>query len=166
MSDHTSTVETIDLQSSSAHSIASSSSRGSEATNLLCSQFPLPPTPTSAQSPGDSQLLRSISGKTTLVLHPSVIVYVNPIPCRHIHGRLIQLMTLILGRSFDKGSRLFKLKYTHIDICKDPHGNLKCLELNESPGLQGAFIHKCEFRWPSQLAAISRRSLTLFSSGD
>ena len=43
--------------------------------------------------------------------------------------------------SFRKGSSVFKLKYSRIDVCKDASGGLKCLELSGPDGHEGSFIH-------------------------
>lgn len=43
--------------------------------------------------------------------------------------------------SFVKNGKLFKLRYTYIDIWKDSNGALKCLELGGGVGQQTAFIH-------------------------
>lgn len=43
--------------------------------------------------------------------------------------------------TFVKGSKLFKLKYTQIDICRDASGALRCVELSDPAALSGTFIH-------------------------
>ncbi|KAL4957072.1 hypothetical protein BDW69DRAFT_191906 [Aspergillus filifer] len=43
--------------------------------------------------------------------------------------------------SFVRSSRLFKLRYTYINIRKDFTGALKCLELGGGVGQQNAFLH-------------------------
>jgi hypothetical protein len=86
MSHPTSSVDFADLQSSSNQGSVYSHSQGSEATDLLLSQVPSPQTPIAAQSPSDSQLQGSTSGKTTLVLRPSVTVWVHHIRVRTFPG--------------------------------------------------------------------------------
>src|SRR5271156_704378 len=83
MSHPTSSVDFADFQSSSTQGSVYSHNQGSEDTDLLLSQVPSPQTPITAQSPSDSQLQGSTSGKTTLALRPSVTVWVNHI-CVHI----------------------------------------------------------------------------------
>jgi len=46
--------------------------------------------------------------------------------------------------AFSKGSSLFKLKYTSIDVRKDVAGNLKRIELNEESGVTSTLIHSCQ----------------------
>jgi hypothetical protein len=82
MSHPTSSIDFADFQSSSTQESVYSHSQGSESTNLLLSQVPSPQTPIIAQSPSDSPLQGSTSGKTTLVLRPSVTVWVNHIRAR------------------------------------------------------------------------------------
>jgi len=48
------------------------------------------------------------------------------------------------GRSFEKGDKRFKLRYAHIDICKDARGGIKHVELGDAPDLPGAFVHTCK----------------------
>lgn len=43
--------------------------------------------------------------------------------------------------TFVKGSKLFKLKYTQIDICREAAGALRCVELSDPAALSGTFIH-------------------------
>lgn len=43
--------------------------------------------------------------------------------------------------SFTKGSKLFKLKYAKIDVCKDTAGGLRCIELSDSVNAAGPFVH-------------------------
>lgn len=43
--------------------------------------------------------------------------------------------------TFVKGSKLFKLKYTQIDICRDATGALRCVELSDPASPSGRFIH-------------------------
>ena len=45
---------------------------------------------------------------------------------------------------FVKQGQLFKLRYTYIDLCKDPTGALRCLELGGGVGQQTPFVHTCE----------------------
>lgn len=91
----------------------------SESSGLLLNAFPTPPTPRFSQGPSsnESEYLKSISDSITLDLHPAVAV------------------------SFTKGSHLFKLKFTRINVAKDPAGGVRCIELGEGPGSTGAFIH-------------------------
>jgi hypothetical protein len=49
-----------------------------------------------------------------------------------------------ISRSFVRNSKLFKLRYTYIDICKDATGTLRCLELGGGIGQNSAFIHTCK----------------------
>ncbi|KAJ4547855.1 hypothetical protein HRR76_000478 [Exophiala dermatitidis] len=48
------------------------------------------------------------------------------------------------------GSKLFKLKFSHIEMRKDPAGNLKRIELSETSGCQSTLIHS----FPSSKAPI------------
>lgn len=43
--------------------------------------------------------------------------------------------------TFTKGTKLFKLRYSKIDICKDSAGALRCIELSDAASLSGTFIH-------------------------
>ena len=43
--------------------------------------------------------------------------------------------------SFTKGSKLFKLKYSKLVVCKDSLGAVRCIELSDPASLSGAFIH-------------------------
>ncbi|KAK5106997.1 hypothetical protein LTS08_001122 [Lithohypha guttulata] len=43
--------------------------------------------------------------------------------------------------SFNKGAKLFKLRYTKIDVCRDNAGTLRCIELSDPVSLSGVFIH-------------------------
>ncbi len=42
-----------------------------------------------------------------------------------------------------RSNRLFKLRYSFINIRKDFTGALKCLELGGGVGQQNAFLHSC-----------------------
>ncbi len=119
MNQHTSFIDFVDwpLETSSRRSSVCSTSPISEASGLLLSAFPSPPTPRFPQPSSENELWKSNSDITTLEFHPSVTV------------------------SFGKGSRLFKLKFSHTNICKDPHSNLRCIGLGEAPSSTGAFIH-------------------------
>ena len=46
--------------------------------------------------------------------------------------------------SFVRSNKLFKLRYTYIDIRKDATGSLKCLELGGGPGQQTPLVHTCK----------------------
>lgn len=43
--------------------------------------------------------------------------------------------------SFVKGSKLFKLRYAQIDICRDAAGALRCIELSDPATMSGVFVH-------------------------
>lgn len=43
--------------------------------------------------------------------------------------------------TFVKGSKLFKLRYTQVDVCRDASGALRCVELSDPAALSGVFIH-------------------------
>jgi hypothetical protein len=43
--------------------------------------------------------------------------------------------------AFSKGSKLFKLKYSQIQLRRDVAGNLKDIVLGDPAGLQSAFLH-------------------------
>lgn len=43
-----------------------------------------------------------------------------------------------------RNSKLFKLRYTYIDICKDATGTLRSLELGGGIGQNSPFIHTCK----------------------
>lgn len=43
--------------------------------------------------------------------------------------------------SFTKGSKLFKLKYSKLVVCKDNSGSIRCIELSDPASLSGAFVH-------------------------
>lgn len=49
-----------------------------------------------------------------------------------------------IHRSFRKGSQLFKIKYSRVEVFKDSAGNVNCIELGENTGSLGGFIHTCE----------------------
>ncbi|KAJ9662056.1 hypothetical protein H2198_001598 [Neophaeococcomyces mojaviensis] len=66
--------------------------------------------------------------------------------------------------SFTKGNKLFKFKYTKIDVCNDIAGSLRCIELNDPAMVSGSFIHTfTNARRPiphlEQPAASTQRSL-------
>jgi hypothetical protein len=82
MSHLTSSVDFADFQSSSTQGSAYSISQGSENTGLLLSNVPSPQSSITTQSLGNSQLQRSTSDTTTLVLRPSVTVCVNRVRVR------------------------------------------------------------------------------------
>lgn len=42
-----------------------------------------------------------------------------------------------------RSNKLFKLRYTYIDVRKDTTGSLRCLELGGGPGQQTPLIHTC-----------------------
>ena len=121
MSGRTSSIDFPDwpVQTGSRQSSFCSLTTDSESSGLLLNAFPTPPTPRFSGPPSlnESDYLKSISDFITLDLHPAVTV------------------------SFTKGSRLFKLKFSRINIAKDPAGGLRCIELGEGPESTGAFIH-------------------------
>ena len=49
-----------------------------------------------------------------------------------------------VGSTFVRHNKLFRLRYAHIDICKDASGALKRFELNGGVGQQSPFVHSCE----------------------
>ncbi|OJJ40841.1 hypothetical protein ASPWEDRAFT_145900 [Aspergillus wentii DTO 134E9] len=59
-----------------------------------------------------------------------------------LHDEIVRMqMNSSVTISFLRNHKLFKLRYTHIDICKDAAGALKCLELGGGVGQQTAFLH-------------------------
>jgi hypothetical protein len=82
MSHLTSSVDFADFQSSSTQGSAYSISQGSENTGVLLSNVPSPQSSITTQSLSNSQLQRSTSDTTTLVLRPSVTVCVNRVRVR------------------------------------------------------------------------------------
>jgi hypothetical protein len=118
MNDRISSIDCAEWPSSRQSSLCSLTT-DSESSGLLLNAFPSPPTPRFSAPPSsnESEFLKSISDHVRLDLHPAVTV------------------------SFAKGSRLFKLKFSHINVCKDPTGGLRCIEMGEEPGSTGAFVH-------------------------
>jgi hypothetical protein len=118
MNDRISSIDYAEWPSSRQSSLCSMTT-DSESSGLLLNAFPSPPTPrfSAPASSNESEFLKSISDQVRLDLHPAVTV------------------------SFTKGSRLFKLKFSHINVCKDSAGGLRCIEMGEEPGSTGAFIH-------------------------
>jgi hypothetical protein len=82
MSHLASSVDFADFQSSSTQGGAYSESQGSENASLLLSHVPSHQSSITTQSLSDSQLQRSTSDTTTLVLRPSVTVCVNRVRVR------------------------------------------------------------------------------------
>lgn len=135
------------LQRGGLQSIVSSSSDDSESIASL--PFPLPPTftPQTSLSISGSQSINTVSDATTrLVLSPPVILYVGKLQTvAALHLVNSDRYRWLLGRSFVKGSRLFKLRYSYIDIFKDDNGSLKHLVASETTGNQWALTHTCEY---------------------
>lgn len=107
------------LHTDSRHGSVCSLTADSESSGLLLNAFSIPPTPQFSRGPSsnESEYLKSISDSVTLDLHHAVTV------------------------SLAKGSHLCKLKFTRIDVAKDPAAGVSCIELGEGPESTGAFIH-------------------------
>ncbi|OJJ46823.1 hypothetical protein ASPZODRAFT_131713 [Penicilliopsis zonata CBS 506.65] len=108
-------------RASNRTSSVSSSTVDSETISLLSlSNFPPPPV-TPATSPGiaprKASCLSLLDETVRLELNPSVTI------------------------SFVRNSKLFKLRYTFIDVVKDSTGTLRCLELGGGMGQSSAFLH-------------------------
>ncbi|KAL1962574.1 hypothetical protein VTN77DRAFT_9367 [Rasamsonia byssochlamydoides] len=107
------------LRNSQRVSCMSSATQDSETASLLSlSQFPPPPSPTVTSTSDKGKSPQSPTGEVIrLDLNPSVTI------------------------SFARKSRLFRIQYGYINICKDASGNLRCLELGGSVGQQSPFVH-------------------------
>ncbi|KIX06730.1 uncharacterized protein Z518_04706 [Rhinocladiella mackenziei CBS 650.93] len=107
------------LQPSPRQGSLSSLSPASETASIHFSNIPLPPTPTASRPASDKSRLSSCTSD-----HTANVPLSKPV---HI--------------SFSKGSKLFKLRYSQIELRKDAAGNLKRIELSEPSGIQSALIH-------------------------
>jgi hypothetical protein len=105
-------------QSSRQGSIASSLSSPSDTTSIHFANLNLPPTPA----------LSGLSGTG----RPSINGAEN-----NVHVPLTRPVNI----AFNKGSKLFKLRYAQIQLRRDVAGHLKCIELSDPAGLQSTFIH-------------------------
>lgn len=99
------------LQSSSRGSVSSVKSSGSELWNSS----------TPATSPPSSERMLSTRSSTDI---NTVLDLSSPVTI-----------------AFTKGSKLFKLKYSRIEICKDRTGSFRCIELSDVASISGSFIH-------------------------
>ncbi|OCT46080.1 hypothetical protein CLCR_00507 [Cladophialophora carrionii] len=99
-------------------SITSSLSSPSETTSVHFANVNLPPTPALSGRSDNGRL--SSNG-----------------PGNSVHVPLSKPVHI----SFSKGSKLFKLKYSQIQLRRDAAGYLKQIELSDPAGLQSAFIH-------------------------
>ncbi|KKK24482.1 hypothetical protein AOCH_006269 [Aspergillus ochraceoroseus] len=105
------------LRSSRRESTVSSSTQSSGSLSFISSP-PFTPSITPAFSPSSRPREGSVNDEVVrLPLHPAVTV------------------------SFIRNKKLFKLRYTFINIRKDFTGALKCLELGGGVGQQNAFLH-------------------------
>ncbi|KIW62083.1 hypothetical protein PV05_02134 [Exophiala xenobiotica] len=113
--------ETADwpLQPSPRQSSLSSLSPASETASIQFSNFPLPPTPSTSRPPSDKSRLSSVPTDHT------------------IHVPLARPLTI----SFCKGSKLFKLRYSQIELEKDVAGALKRILLSEPSGMTSVLVH-------------------------
>ena len=138
MSHHTSVIDFSGwpLDGSSRTASVYSASQESEASGLLMNSFPTPPSPLFSRPSSGEHLTKLNLDTTTLDCHPSVNV------------------------SFGKGSRLFKLKFSHINVCKDPHGNIRYVELDEGAGTSSTFVH----RFPSSRLPVPHIEQPIISS--
>ncbi|KAF7119026.1 hypothetical protein CNMCM5793_008666 [Aspergillus hiratsukae] len=115
-------------------------------------EWPLPALPPSRRESTFSASTGS-SGSTSAILgSPSSQFYHTPIspatspgirsrvPSLHDDVTRLQLNPAVTI-SFLRNSKLFKLRYTHIDICKDATGTLRYLELGGGIGQNSPFIH-------------------------
>lgn len=50
-------------------------------------------------------------------------------------------LTAPVTLSFTKGSKLFKLKYSRIEVCKDTLGAIRCIEVSDPESVSAPFIH-------------------------
>ncbi|KAE8372968.1 hypothetical protein BDV26DRAFT_79684 [Aspergillus bertholletiae] len=101
-------------------STISSSTQSSSSSFMSTSFFPLPPVSPATSSPGRSRQAscQSLYDEVTrLPLNPAVTI------------------------SFVRSHKLFKLRYTYIDIRKDATGSLRALELGGAVGQQTPFVH-------------------------
>lgn len=106
------------LQTSRQNSIASSLSSPSETTSVHFNNLNFPPTPALSGRSDNGRLSNSAPEHTFLVPLSKPV---------HI--------------SFMKGNKLFKLRYTQIQLRRDPAGHLKNIELSDIAGLQSSLIH-------------------------
>ena len=105
-------------QTSRQSSIRSSLSSPSDTLSINFANLNLPPTPALSGRDRDGRL------PSTTADHEVHVPLVRPI---HI--------------DFTKGSKLFKLKYSQIQLRKDGAGHLKNIVLSDPAGLQSAFLH-------------------------
>ncbi|OOO14183.1 hypothetical protein OAory_01027780 [Aspergillus oryzae] len=101
-------------------STVSSSTQSSSSSFVSTSFFPLPPINPATSSPGRS---RQAS-------------------CQSLYDEVIRLpLNPAVTISFVRSHKLFKLRYTYIDIRKDATGSLRALELGGAVGQQTPFVH-------------------------
>ncbi|KAF9882795.1 hypothetical protein FE257_005143 [Aspergillus nanangensis] len=115
---------------------------------LELEDWPLPPARPASSFSGSTQS----SGSASLISSPLLPAPLSPITSspgswsRHTHAscydNLVRLpLHPAVTVSFVRNSKLFRLRYTYIDIRKDSGGSLKGLELGGGVGQQSAFIH-------------------------
>ncbi|RAK82536.1 uncharacterized protein BO72DRAFT_366819 [Aspergillus fijiensis CBS 313.89] len=62
--------------------------------------------------------------------------------CYSLHEEVIHIpLNNTVTITFVRSNKLFKLRYTYIDVRKDTTGSLRCLELGGGPGQQTPLIH-------------------------
>lgn len=129
---------------------STSISAGSETASIHFSHYPLPPTPISSRPASEKTRISSIGSSDLVVRVPlqrPVHMYVDHRPGVHLainsfRSYLINFCSWCLS-AFSKGSSLFKLRFSHIDIRKDAAGSLKRIELSEDTGVTSTLIHSC-----------------------
>ncbi|KAB8078321.1 hypothetical protein BDV29DRAFT_9371 [Aspergillus leporis] len=101
-------------------STISSSTQSSNSSFVSSSFFPVPPLSPATSSPGRSR-------QTS---------------CHSMYDEVVRLpLNPAVTISFVRSHKLFKLRYTYIDIRKDATGSLRALELNGAVGQQSPFVH-------------------------
>ncbi|KIW17857.1 hypothetical protein PV08_05052 [Exophiala spinifera] len=122
MSSQSTFYETADwpLQPSPRNSAASSLSLASENASIHFSNFPLPPTPSTSRPPSDTSRVSS----STAAIHT-------------IHVPLSRPFTI----SFLKGSKLFRLRFSQIELEKNVAGSVKRILLSDSSATVTPMIH-------------------------
>jgi hypothetical protein len=105
-------------QTSRQGSITSSLSSPSDTNSIQFANLNLPPTPALSGRSDTARL------STTTAEH-------------HVHVPLTKPVHI----AFSKGSKLFKLKYSQVQLRRDVAGHLKQIELTDPAGLQSTFIH-------------------------
>ncbi|RHZ57669.1 uncharacterized protein CDV56_102536 [Aspergillus thermomutatus] len=112
--------------------------------------WPLPPLPPSRRESTVSSSTGSsgsaiLGSPSSLFYHPPISPATTPgtrsrVPSLHDEVTRLQLNPAVTI-SFLRNSKLFKLRYTYIDICKDATGTLRGLELGGGIGQNSPFIH-------------------------